>query len=86
MVENFSCSSADWRLGISSVFEWVVVVVRNEGCSWASWRNVWATPNCPSRSRCIAIARSIKEGDFDMSLYSLGVVFEGKFCYNVSIA
>lgn len=68
MFENFSCSSCDLRLlrevlsllgfglGVPGVGEGL------GGLESASERKVEATENWPSRSRCIAIARFIREG------------------------
>ena len=53
-----------------------------EGCgglSWASSRKVDATENCPSRRRCIAMARFMREGCDARASYSVGRALTGKF-------
>ena len=68
MFENLSCSSWDLRVlrdvlsllgfgfGVPGVGEGL------GGLDRASERNVEATENCPSRNRCIAMARFMREG------------------------
>lgn len=65
--ENFSCNSCDCNDARSpeSFEAGFGVPGVGEGCGGlcrASSRNVVATENCPSRSRCIAIALLIREG------------------------
>jgi len=47
------------------------------GWSRASEMNVCATSNCPSRSRCIAIARFMREGCEARASYSVGRFLTG---------
>jgi hypothetical protein len=54
------------------------------GLSSASERKVDATENCPSRSRCMAIARFMSEGCEARASYSVGRVLTGRFCSDVS--
>lgn len=79
MSENLACSSCDCREERS--FESVELGVPGDGelCR-ASSRKVVATENCPSRSRCIAIALLINEFCEASASYSAANALTGK-CY-----
>jgi hypothetical protein len=81
---NFDCNSWDFRdvrspesepagLGVPGV---------GDGCgglSCASSRKVDATENWPSRRRCMAMARFMREGWEARASYSVGKALTGKF-------
>ena len=84
MLENLACSSCDFKdvRSLESGPTGFGVPGVGEGCgglSWASSRKVDATENCPSRRRCIAIARFRREGCEASASYSVGRAFTGKF-------
>lgn len=65
MFENFCCSSWDFRAVRSEGVGVEGDLGEDMACGSvgaASLRNVWATENWPSRIRCIAIARLVREG------------------------
>lgn len=84
MFVNLACSSCDFKevKSLESESAGLGVPGVGEGCgglSWASSRKVDATENCPSRRRCIAMARFMREGCEARASYSVGRALTGKF-------
>lgn len=89
MSENLACSSCDCKeeRSFESSMAGLGVPGVGEGCGGlcrASSRNVVATENCPSRSRCMAIALLIKEGCAARASYSAANALTGK-CYTLLV-
>ena len=91
MSVNFVCNAFESK--VPMCMSWAIFSGFGEpevGAGWgglalASLRNVEATENCPSRRKCMAMARLIKAGCEASSSHSLGSSMALKF-YSFSIS